>query len=259
MYRHDTETQQRGVPQTGPRVPRGTEKWGRWTGQRAACGRKENFQQWLHKLHPKVHTKERFASRKYRRTFFIRFLRTNRKVVRLNKQTSIWRHWRITKTARTSIKEPNDKRGLVGKIQTWHQFSFWGICVCDRESQKLGECSDREPDMQRSTGCSSEPRAPGRRWSPASISLLPQETAQEFNWDSEELWPKRKGALEIDPHEAQGLPCGFDSQSGHKFPLCHGCGEKVKRRRMKPRIQKTQTLTELKLSAPELTSSKKQK
>lgn len=171
---------------------------GGWTGQRAACGRKENFQQWLHKLHPKVHTKERFASRKYRRTFFIRFLRTNRKVVRLNKQTSIWRHWRITKTARTSIKEPNDKRGLVGKIQTWHQFSFWGICVGDWESEKLGECSDREPDRQRSTGCSSEPRAPGRRWSPASISLLPQETAQEFNWDSEELWPTRKGALEID-------------------------------------------------------------
>lgn len=111
---------------------------GGWTGQRAACGRKENFQQWLHKLHPKVHTKERFASRKYRRTFFIRFLRTNRKVVRLNKQTSIWRHWRITKTARTSIKEPNDKRGLVGKIQTWHQFSFWGICVGDWESEKLG-------------------------------------------------------------------------------------------------------------------------
>lgn len=172
-------------------------------------------------------TPKRFASRKYRWTFFIRFLRTNRKVVRLNKQTSICTHWRITKTARTSVKEPNDKRGLIGKIQTWHQFSFWGICVRDRESEKLGKCSDREPDTQRSTGCSSEPRAP------ASISLLPQETAQEFHWDSEDLWPKRKGAWEIDPlwgkwMKPKDFPVGSIPSRVTNSPYATGVVKKLK-------------------------------
>lgn len=71
-----------------------------------------------------------------------------------------------------------------------------------RESEKLGECSDREslPDTQKAPAVPQSWEASGRDWNPASIRQRdPQETAQEFNWDSEKLRPKRKGGLEIDP------------------------------------------------------------